>query len=87
MRRDRSAPPPRPPRIRRADLSATFLVRVLFFACLSVAGAIWGVVRHFTHPHLPILVPVPAVAAAPDAGLWDAGAGTIQAPELEPERR
>jgi hypothetical protein len=57
---------------------ATFLARVLMLASVAVVGSIWALVRFYTHPHAPMLVPV-----ARDAATWDAGAGLIEAPEVE----
>jgi hypothetical protein len=63
------------------NLPATFLARVVILASVAVFSSIWALHRFYTHPMAPMVV-----AAAPDAGAWDAGAGLIEAPEIEVDR-
>ncbi len=44
--------------------------RIVALATFSIAGAIWALVRYYTHPRAPMLVPVPppALTYDPDAG-------------------
>jgi hypothetical protein len=55
------------------------VVKMFLLASVSVIAAVWALVRFYSHPHVPMVVPAsPAVAA--DAG---ASPGEIPAPEVE----
>jgi len=58
------------------------VIRVSLLAAFSVIGAAYAIVRYYTHPHQPVLEPIPAVAPAAEANLADGG--EIPAPELVP---
>jgi hypothetical protein len=64
--------------VKPVRIPVLFLVRLAFLASVAVVASIWGVVSYYTHPHLPMMVPVPA-----EAGVWDAGPGLFPAPDLE----
>ena len=68
----------------RTELQAGFLVRMVAFSCVAVIGSIWGLVRYYTHARGPMVVQVPLDGGG---GGWDAGAGLIEAPEIEVEPR
>jgi len=38
------------------------LVRAFLLGALGIVACVWALVRHFTHPRLPMLVPVPTAA-------------------------
>jgi hypothetical protein len=50
-------------------------LRVMALAFISVGGAVWALVHHLTHPHVPMMVPI--ARAAPT---FDADAGEIEVP-------
>ena len=52
------------------------VIKVFLLASVSVIASVWALVRFYTHPRVPMIVPVPAVVAV-DAG------GEIPAPEVE----
>ncbi len=88
MGRDRTSSPRKgghPPRVERANLQAGFLVRMVALACVAVIGSAWGLIRFYTHVRRPMVVGVTAVGGP--RGAWDAGAGLIEAPEIEVEGR
>jgi hypothetical protein len=58
------------------------LVRTVVLAVFAVWGAAWALHRHYTHELAPMTAPVPTPAPT-----YDADAGEIPAPELEPPRR
>jgi hypothetical protein len=68
--------------VQPANLHAGFLVRMVLLASIPVIGAAWGLVRFYTRVRAP---KVDSVGI--DAGGWDAGAGLIEAPEIEVEKR
>ena len=57
-------------------------VRTLFFAGVAIVGAAWALHRHYTHVPAPMLVP----AAPRPAPTYDADAGEMPVPEVEPSR-
>jgi hypothetical protein len=73
--RVRSVTSPTPARF---TLPMTFLARVLALASVAIIASIWALYRYYTHPWIPMTVPV-----ARDTAAWDAGAGLIEAPEIE----
>ncbi len=48
-------------------------------ALLAIAGAAWGLVRHYTHVPPPMVVPASPTAAP----TYDPEAGELPAPDLE----
>jgi hypothetical protein len=58
-----------------------WMLRLILFALVAIAGAAWALVRHYTHPLAPLRVPV-VPSAAP---IYDADAGEIPVPETIPE--
>lgn len=68
------SPKPKAPHAVRVPPSA--LIKVFLLASVSVIASVWALVRFYTHPHVPMVVPVPTVVAV-DAG------GEIPAPEVE----
>jgi hypothetical protein len=69
---------PRLPALRGAQPSRVpfgLLARTLLFGLLAIAGAIWGLVRYYTHTPPPLRVPV---APAPT---YDADAGETPVPD------
>jgi hypothetical protein len=63
----------------RAWATAT-IVRAVVLAALGIAAAGWGLAYHFTARHAPMLVP----AHPPPSATYDADAGELPAPDLEP---
>jgi len=59
------------------------LVRVFLLAAVSVTAAGYALVRYYTHPHMPMLVPAPPGASTP-TGPESLDGGEIPAPELVP---
>jgi len=57
-----------------------WIVRLILFALVAIAGAAWALVRHYTHPLPPLRVPVPSAAPT-----YDADAGEFPVPETIPE--
>jgi hypothetical protein len=55
------------------------VVRFVLLAALGIAGAVWGLVRHYTHPLPPMRVPV-SPAPAPT---YDPDAGEMPVPDFE----
>jgi hypothetical protein len=54
-------------------------VRMLLLAMVAVGGSAYALIRHYTHPHVPMYVTV-----RPDAGAsFDPEAGELPAPEIE----
>ena len=55
-------------RMRRGQF--LYFGRIVALATFSIAGAVWALVRYYTHPHAQMLVPVPppALTYDPDAG-------------------
>jgi hypothetical protein len=53
------------------------IIRAFLLAVIAVVAASYAVVRHYTHPMQPMVVPVPRAAATTAAD-----AGEIPAPEL-----
>jgi hypothetical protein len=75
---------PRPGRAGHARARALVpaaVAKMFLLASVSVVGSGWALVRYYTHPHLPMVVPVQASGEA-DAGGSDAS--EIPAPELVP---
>jgi hypothetical protein len=71
---------PRRPRATENAITGGIFVQVAVLASVALIGAGWGLVRYYTHPRLPMLVPAP-----PDAGAvseWG-DAAVIPAPEIE----
>jgi hypothetical protein len=56
------------------------IVRAVVLAALGIIAAGWGLVAHFTEKRAPMLVP----AQPPPSATYDADAGEIPVPELEP---
>jgi hypothetical protein len=50
-------------------------LRVVLLAFVSIGGALWALVRYYTHPHQPMVVMVPRPAPT-----FDADAGEIEVP-------
>ena len=69
------------PRVQHANLQVGFLVRMVVLASAAVIGSAWGLVRYYAHGGAA------AIPAGTDAGGGDAGAGLIEAPEIEVERQ
>ena len=68
--------------VRRAVPFAVF--RVFVLAAVSVTAAGYALVRFYTHPHQPMLVPAPS-ASQPDESWILPDGGEIPAPELLPD--
>lgn len=51
--------------------------RIIALAAFSIIGAVWALVRYYTHPHAQMVVAVP-----PPAPTYDADAGEIPVPEI-----
>ncbi|MGH7439825.1 MAG: hypothetical protein ACRENE_29405 [Polyangiaceae bacterium] len=67
-----------------ARLPLVTILRFLLVALLAIGGATWALVRHRTYVPQPMEVPVaPAPAPAP-APTFDADAGELPVPPLEP---
>jgi hypothetical protein len=62
------------------------LVRTVLLAVVAIGGAVWALHRHYTHELAPMVVPLGPVPAKP-APTYDADAGEIPVPELEPSPR
>jgi len=82
----RDGQPPRPHPTEKTVGSAFFL-RVVVLASVAVIGSGWALVRFYTHPHAPMLVPAPTPSDAGTAartrdGDWG-DAAVIPAPEVE----
>jgi hypothetical protein len=67
------------PRATESTVAGGFFVRVALLASVAVIGSGWALVRFYTHPHQPMVVPVPADAGA--AAEWG-DAAVIPAPDL-----
>ena len=75
---------PRPGRTGHARARALIpaaVAKMFLLASVSVVASGWALVRYYTHPHLPMVVPL-KVSEAADAGSSDAA--EIPAPELVP---
>jgi hypothetical protein len=75
----RDGQPPRP-RATEPTAAGGFILRVGLLAVVAVIGSGWALVRFYSHPHQPMLVPVPPDAGA--AAVWG-DAAVIPAPDLE----
>jgi hypothetical protein len=58
------------------------VVHLVLLGLLAIAGAAWALLRHFTHELPPLTVPIRGSAPA-----FDADAGELPAPSLEPDTR
>lgn len=58
-----------------ARMPAGLMVRMLLLGVAAIAGAAWGLIRHYTHTLPPLRANVPAAIPESDAG-------EIVAPEL-----
>lgn len=54
---EKRTPPPRPRQI-RYPLGTLF--RMFVLGSFAVIGALWALWRHYTVPHVPMLVPAPS---------------------------
>ena len=71
---------PRLPALRGAQPSRLpygLLLRTALIGLIAIGGAVWGLVRHYTHTLPPLQVPV-APAPAPT---YDADAGEVPVPD------
>lgn len=62
------------------------VIKMFLLASISVVASVWALVRFYTHPRLPMMVPAVAVereAGALGVETWRADAGEIPAPEVE----
>jgi hypothetical protein len=57
-----------------ARIPTGLMIRMLLLGVAAIAGAAWGLVRHYTHPLPPFRANVPAST--------EGSAGEIPAPEL-----
>jgi hypothetical protein len=55
---------PQPQRIR---VPVAALMRMFVIGSISVVAAVYALWRHYTVPHMPMLVPVPPASSAPAA--------------------
>ncbi len=70
----------RRPAFRLPRAPSALLVRTFLLGVVAIGGALWGLVRHYTHEPPPLMVPVaPRPAATYDA---DADAGEMPVPEF-----
>jgi hypothetical protein len=69
--------PVKRPALRGAPVPSGLLLRTVVVGLLAIAGAAWGLVRHYTHTLPPLRVPV----APREAPTFDADAGEIPVPE------
>jgi hypothetical protein len=65
------------------------VIKMFLLASVSVIASVWAIVRFYTHPRLPMVVPATAVARDAGAGagaggeVWRGDAAEIPAPEVE----
>ncbi len=64
--------------------AAFALFRVFALAIVSVIAAGYALTRYYTHPHQPMLVPVPSASQPEETWILPDG-GEIPAPELLPD--
>jgi hypothetical protein len=69
--------PIRRPVLRGAPIPHGLLLRMMLLGILAIGGAIWALVRHYTHELPPLRVPV----VPREAPTFDADAGEIPVPE------
>jgi hypothetical protein len=69
--------PVRLPRLRGAPVAYGLLLRMVLLGLVAIGGAIWGLVRHYTHEPPPLRVPV----TPREAPTYDADAGEVPVPE------
>jgi len=58
------------------------VIKMFLLASISVVASVWALVRFYTHPHLPMVVPASNEVTTGSAR--DASATEIPAPDLEP---
>ena len=79
MARDGQPPRPHPT---EKTVGSGFFLRVVVLASVAVIGSGWALVRFYTHPHPPMLVPAPPDAGPSAHNEWG-DAAVIPAPEVE----
>ena len=58
---------------------------MFLLASVSVIGCVWALVRHYTHPPVPMTRPVPAQVQTQDSGeIQQENPGETPAPPLVP---
>jgi hypothetical protein len=61
-----------------------FLVRVFLLASVAVVASVAALIRFYTHPRPPMMVPAPPdVAASAGERDWASDGGLVPAPEIE----
>ncbi len=55
----------RPPPPKLVQLPRLPPLRVLVLAAAAIVATVWAIVHHYTRPHPPMLVPVPAASEIP----------------------
>jgi hypothetical protein len=55
--------PPGPPA--RVTVLSFAILRMILLAACAIAGAVYAVVRYYTHPPAPMMVPAPSATEIP----------------------
>jgi hypothetical protein len=66
------------PRLRGATVGSGLLVRTVIVGLLAIAGAAWGLMRHYTYRPPPMRVPI----APRETPAFDEDAGELPVPDL-----